>query len=83
MKWKIALGVGVACAACYAIPAMMAAGGLGVLGLFSDYTARIVIGAGLLVATGVAYWVQRRRAAGSQSCTVDGSCGCKPEGVKQ
>lgn len=82
MKWKIALGLGVACAACCVIPVTMVAGGLGLIGLSSGNAVGIAIGAALLGATGIVYWVQRRRAAALQSCATDGSCGCKPEGVK-
>ena len=83
MKWKIALGLGLACAACCAIPAMIGVGALGVLGLASGSAGGIAIGAALLIATASAYWIQRRRNGASPSCAVDGSCGCKQEGVNQ
>lgn len=82
MELRLALGLGLACAACCAFPVVFGAGALGALGLASGNGVAALIGGGLLVATGVAYLAQRRRqSAASAACNIDGSCGCKPEGA--
>ncbi|MGL3822280.1 hypothetical protein [Sphingopyxis sp. R3-92] len=81
MKWKMALGLGVACAACCAFPLLFGAGALGALGVASGNGTAMLIGGLLLAATAAAYLVQRRRRrALMTACNIDGSCGCKPEG---
>ena len=81
MKWKLALGLGAACAACCAFPLLFGAGALGALGLASGNGATMLIGGTLLAATVAAYLVQRLRQR-TAACAIDGSCGCKPEGAK-
>lgn len=83
MKWKIALGLGLACAACCAVPVMIGAGGLGLLGLASGNAIAIAVGGALIAATAMAYGIQRRRATQAEACPIDGTCGCKPEGMNQ
>lgn len=80
MKLKYALGLGLACAACCAIPLFIAAGGLGLLGAISGNMAGMAVGSILLIATITAVLVQRQR-SNTAACAVDRSCGCKPEGT--
>lgn len=80
MKFKYALGLGLACTACCAILLFIGAGSLGLLGLISRNMAGIAVASVLLMATITAFLVQRLR-SNAASCAVDGSCGCKPEGT--
>ena len=83
MKWKIALGVGLACAACCAAPILALVGGLGFLGAASGDGLAMIAGGGLLGAIIVVYFVQRRDRQNAGACDIDGSCGCKQEGSVQ
>ena len=90
MSKTAALGVGACAAACLGVTALPLITGAGLLGLGGLGTGAwlggmsleaIVCGGGLLLAVGsiAAYFVFRAKAIGSNtdSCTTDGSCGCK------
>lgn len=79
MNLKYALGLGIACAACCAIPFFVGAGSLWLHGIISKNAAGLVVGSVLLVAIITAIITQRQRSNATE-CAVDGSCGCKPEG---
>lgn len=81
MKWKMALGLGAACAACCAFPLLFGAGALGTLGVASGNGTAMLIGGLLLGATAAAYVAQRRGQQALAACKIDGSCGCKPKGA--
>ncbi len=81
MKWKMAMGLGAACAACCAFPLLFGASALGALGIASGNGIAILIGSLLLAAVAAAYVAQRRRQQAPAACKIDGSCGCKPEGT--
>lgn len=77
--WKVMLGLGVACAACCAVPLLGAAGGLAVfasaLWACADefIPAAIVLGV-IATALGGLWWWQRRRAVRSSSCGCATPC---------
>jgi hypothetical protein len=76
--WKMMLGLGVACAACCAIPLLGAAGGLAVFAsalwaCADEFPAAIVLGAMAAAFVGL-WWWQRRRAVRSSSCGCATSC---------
>jgi hypothetical protein len=77
-SWKVMLGLGVACAACCAIPLLGAAGGLAVLAsalwACADefLPAATVLGVFAAALAGVWWW--RRRAVRSSSCGCSTSC---------
>lgn len=83
MKFKLIGGLGLACAACCAIPLLgfsgLALGGAGVtswLGASIEQT--ICYGGPLLVIVGAGYYFwQRNRKPKYTTCQTDGSCGCK------
>lgn len=83
MNFKLIGGLGLACAACCAIPLLgfgsIALGSAGVadwLGASLDQI--ICYGGPLLLAVGVGYYFwQRNRKHKSATCQTDGSCGCK------
>lgn len=82
MKLKLALGLGLACGACCALPVILGAGALGTFGIASGNGVAMLIGGLSLIATGATFFVQHRRQHGkSTTCETDGSCGCKPEGA--
>lgn len=80
MKSKYALALGLACAACCAIPLLIGVGSLGFLGLIGGSMAEIAVGSIVLIVTIAAFLIQRHR-SNAAACAADGSCGCKPEGT--
>lgn len=79
-NWKIGLGLGVACAACCAIPLLGAAGGLAALGTAiwacADELGLIVLAVGVVSAAAFVLWrMHRRRCQPSEAgCDCSSSC---------
>lgn len=77
--WKVALGLGAACAACCAIPLLGIAGGLAAFGSalwacadeFLPAAAVLVVAAAVRI--GVAWW-KRRKAAQAATCACVEAC---------
>ena len=76
--WKVMLGLGVACAACCAIPLLGVAGGLAVfasaLWACADEFLPAAIVLGVIAAALAGLWSWRRRAVRSSSCACTTSC---------
>lgn len=83
MNYKVVIGLGLACAACCAIPLLglggLTLGGAGLAGWLGASVDRIVCNGGpLLVVVGVGfYFWQRSRRQKCAACPADRSCGCK------
>lgn len=82
MKFGYIVGLGLACAACCAIPLLgfggLTLGGAGVAGWMGASLDQIVCNLGpilLIVGTGLFFW-QRSRKQKCGTCPADGSCGC-------
>ena len=77
--WKVMLGLGVACAACCAVPLLGVAGGLvafasAALACADEFLpAAIVLGTIAMALAGL-WWWQRRRVLRSSSCDCATSC---------
>lgn len=83
MNYKIVIGLGLACAACCAIPLLglggLTIGGAGIAGWLGASVDQIVCNGGpLLIVVGAGFylWQQSRRQKRA-ACPADGSCGCK------
>ena len=71
-SWKTLLGIGLACAACCAMPLIAAGASVVAGGLWLAGAETLVITA-LLLAVMLAAWAWRRRRA---ACRTDEACGC-------
>jgi hypothetical protein len=86
MNFKLIGGLGLACAACCAIPLFgfggLALGGTGIAGLLGASLDQIICYGGLLLLVGGAgyYFWHRNRKQKFATCQTDGSCGCKVSG---
>ncbi|WP_433215619.1 hypothetical protein ACQP00_06195 [Dactylosporangium sp. CS-047395] len=67
----------VACAACCALPLLIAAGVLTIAGAAVAQKTLLAVSAGLAVAALTMWWLHRRRTAPAPTCGCGGSgCGC-------
>lgn len=78
-SWKVAFGLGAACAACCAIPLVGIAGGLAAFGTaLMACAAELLPAASVLLATALVltatWWWRRRQAAQNATCGCSRSC---------
>ena len=85
MKFKLVVGLGLACAACCAIPLLgigsLALGGAGIANWLGASLDQIICYGGallLIIGAGYYFW-QRNRKQKYATCQIDGSCGCKSQ----